>query len=244
MNISITTNATSQTRKWADRFEKTTSTDNPPNQRAHPLTSPDQLPHKTQLSQQPTQRPTPDIHHLPAPSTCTNGSPLSPEPTPRTYTQSPRSTHTGLPAMQGGVRKYLGAPCIHSSTPSVPSVRPPVELSTVHAVSLCSTAPESRPPGTRRSPLDVETSHATPRQATRGCPRRLTRLPGALGLHPIPRRYWRHVSCVGLRCVVNGCVWPPEYAHAHVYADTRLAYACGAAALRAVSPGSVTLGRM
>jgi hypothetical protein len=124
MNISITTNATSQTRKWADRFEKTTSTDNPPNQRAHPLTSPDQLPHKTQLSQQPTQRPTPDIHHLPAPSTCTNGSPLSPEPTPRTYTQSPRSTHTGLPAMQGGVRKYLGAPCIHSSTPSAPSAHP------------------------------------------------------------------------------------------------------------------------
>jgi hypothetical protein len=145
--------------------------------------------------------------------------------------------------MQGGVRTHLGG-AMHPFTHPICPVRPSVELSTVHAVSPCSTAPESRPPGTRRSPLDVETSHAMPRQATRGCLRRLTRLPGALGLHPIPQRYWRHVGCVGLRCVVDACVWPPEYAHAHVHADTRLAYACGAAALRAVSPGSVTLGRM
>jgi hypothetical protein len=93
-----------------------------------------------------------------------------------------------------------------------PSIHPPVRQS-VNCACCFSMFHHARvettrhpPPAVHRSPLDVETSHATPRQATRGCLRVRTRLPGALGLHPIPQRYWRHVGCVGLRCVGNGCV--------------------------------------
>jgi hypothetical protein len=53
-------------------------------------------------------------------------------------------------------------------------------------------------------------------------------------------RWLRWVALRGKRV----CVWPPEYAHAYAHADTRLAYACGAAALRGRSCCSVTLGRV